>query len=449
MNTYVFDSSTQKKLFLSFGVGVLLLVLGILFFGNKSADAGHHATGHEVAAAQHSPEKADAHADAAHTEEAGHDAHAAAGHHAPEVTLGKTIMINTYNVFYFGFYIALAALFFLAATNLAWGGWHIQIQKIPLAMSVTIILFLVLLAGMFVFFNHDIFEWTHEYLYDPKDPRYDALLASKHDFLNLKTFWIFFVLIAGSAVALVAYWWKTLTALDINPSLKWFSKSRMIAAVTIVIVAFLINTFATWYWSMSIQPHWYSTMFTWNTMAGGAVTFLSIMLVFIHYLKGQGYLPRVNDNHLHDVAKLMFAISVFWTYTWFAQYMLIWYANIPEETEYFRLRRSADNYGFLFHFSFVLNFILPFFILMTRNSKRSKNTTIVAAVIIIFGQFAAFFLMNCPPILPKGGFGLISIGLLLMIGSVFIYLTLFILSKVKDLASTTHPYVNESYHHHI
>jgi hypothetical protein len=145
----------------------------------------------------------------------------------------------------------------------------------------------------------------------------------------------------------------------------------------------------------------------------------------------------------------MFAISVFWTYTWFAQYMLIWYANIPEETEYFRLRRSADNYGFLFHFSFVLNFILPFFILMTRNSKRSKNTTIVAAVIIIFGQFAAFFLMNCPPILPKGGFGLISIGLLLMIGSVFIYLTLFILSKVKDLASTTHPYVNESYHHHI
>jgi hypothetical protein len=129
--------------------------------------------------------------------------------------------------------------------------------------------------------------------------------------------------------------------------------------------------------------------------------------------------------------------------------MLIWYANIPEETEYFRLRRNMDNYGILFHLSFFLNFVLPFFILMTRNSKRKKSTTILAAIIIIFGQFAAFFIMNCPPILPKGGFGLISVGLLLMVGSIFTFVTLTILSKVKDLSSTTHPYVNESYHHHI
>ncbi|MFN8238242.1 MAG: hypothetical protein U0T77_08740 [Chitinophagales bacterium] len=434
MNTYVFDSSTKKKLFLSFGIGVLLLLLGVLFFdGSNSADS--HASKHEVAAAAHETAKASAPAEAAE--------------HGEEVTLSKTILMNAYNVFYYGFYIALAAMFFLAGANLAWGGWQIQIQKIPLAIAMNIILFLGLLLVMFAFFNHDIFEWSHDYLFNPKDARYDEVLASKQDFLNMKTFWIFFVVIAGSCIAMVSYWWKTLTKLDTAPSLKLFSNSRMIAAVTIVIIAFVINTFATWFWSMSIQPHWYSTMFTWNTMAGAAVSMFSVLILLIHYLKGRGYLPNVNENHMHDVAKLMFAISVFWMYTFFAQYMLIWYANIPEETEFFRLRRNADNYGILFHLSIILNFVLPFFILMTRNSKRSKNITIVTACIIILGQFAWFFLMNCPMILPKGGFGLISLGLLLMVGSIFTFVTLAFLAKVKDLASTTHPYVNESYHHHI
>lgn len=437
MNTYVFDSSTKKNLFITFGIGVLLLLLGMAFFGSKSSNANHedHTAKHEVV-----------------TNAPAQDAHIVketTGHHGAEPTLGLTIIANIYNVFYFGFYIALGALFFLAATNIAWGGWQIQIQKIPLAISMTIIFFLACLAVMFLFFNHDIFHWTHEALYVKGGAEYDAVLDSKRDFLNMKTFWIFFVIIAGLCIGLVVRWWKVLSALDTNPSRALFSSSRVIAAVTIVIISFVINTFATWFWSMSIQPHWYSTMFTWNTMSGGAVTFLSILLILMHYLKGKGYLPKVNENHEHDVAKLMFAVSIFWCYTWFSQYMLIWYANLPEETEYFRLRRELGNYGILFHLALVLDFVLPFFILLTRNSKRSKTITITSAIIIIIGQFASFFLMNCPPLLPKGGFGLISFGLLLMIGSIFVYITLAILAKVKDLASTTHPYVNESYHHNI
>ena len=434
MNTYVFDSGTKKNIFIAFGIGVLLLILGVLFFGNSESHSNHATATHGQAVE----------AKAVTAEPAAVEGH---GHAAP--TLKMTVIANIYNIFYFGFYIALAALFFLAATNIAWGGWQIQIQKIPLAMASTIVVFLVCLLVMFLFFNHDIFHWTHEELYIKGSKTFDETLNTKRDFLNMTTFWSFYVIIAGSCLALTYKWWNTLTTMDSNPSRKLFSTSRVIAATTIVLISFVINTFATWLWSMSIQPHWYSTMFTWNTMASAAVTMLSIVILFIHYLKGKGYLPKVNDNHKHDVAKLMFAISVFWCYTWFAQYMLIWYANIPEETEYFRLRRNVDNYGILFHGAFFFNFVLPFFILMTRNSKRSKNVTIVAAIIIILGQFAAFFLMNCPALLPKGGFGLISFGLFLMIGSIFVYLTLAVLAKVKDLASTTHPYVNESYHHHI
>lgn len=427
MNTYVFDSSTKKNIFIAFGIGLVFFILGVLFFNNGNANKHTH-THKAVATATHTTE---------------------GGHHAEAPTVKTAIIANIYNVFYFGFYIALAALFILAATNIAWGGWQIQIQKIPLAMVPTIAVFLICLLVMFLFFRHDIFHWTHEELYIVGSSTFDEVLNTKSDFLNMKTFWTFYVIIAGSCFILAYKWWKTLNEMDVNPSRKLFSSSRVIAAVTIVIISFVINTFATWLWSMSIQPHWYSTMFTWNTMAGAAVAVLSIIILFMHYLKSKGYLPKVNENHEHDVAKLMFAISIFWAYTWFAQYMLIWYANIPEETEYFRLRRNIDNYGILFHASFIFNFVLPFFILMTRNSKRNRIITTISAIIIIVGQFAAFFLMNCPALLPKGGFGLISFGLLLMIGSIFVYITLIFLSKVKDLASTTHPYVNESYHHHI
>lgn len=440
MNTYVFDSSTQKNIFITLAVGIVMVILGIFFFdsGSKAHDTHGHAPVHAEA-------KADNHHAVSDTkQEAAAEGH---GHAAPTV---KTALIaNIYNVFYFFFYIALASVFFLAATNIAWGGWQIQIQKIPLAMATPIVVFLALLFVMFAVFSHDIFHWADEALYVKNSATFDEVLNIKSDFLNMKTFWGFTIVIAVCCVLIVLKWWNVLTQMDSNPTRKLFSSSRIIAAVTIVIISFLINTFATWLWSMSIQPHWYSTMFTWNTMASACVTMLSVLILLIHYLKGKGYLPNVNDNHKHDVAKLMFAISIFWCYTWFAQYMLIWYANIPEETEYFRLRRNMDNYGILFHGTFIFNFVLPFFILMTRNSKRSKNITIVAAIIIILGQFAAFFLMNCPPLLPKGGFGLISLGLLLIFGSVFIYITLSMLAKVKDLSSSTHPYVNESYNHHI
>lgn len=436
MNTYIFDSSAKKNILIAFGIGVLLLLIGIFTY-NSGAPTGHGDDKHAV----HAAAKDATHAAATEGAEHGH------GHEAP--TLRTSLIANSYNVFYYFFYIALGAIFILAAANVAWGGWQIQVQKITLAMTVPIVVFLGLLFVMFFAFNHDIFHWTHESLYVKGSDTFDEVLNIKKDFLNMKTFWSFTIVIAISCVWIVIKFWNTLTKMDTNPSRKLFSSSRVVSAVSIVVISFLINTFATWLWSMSIQPHWYSTMFTWNTMSGACVAALSIMLLFIHYLKAKGYLPNVNENHEHDVAKLMFAISIFWCYTWFAQYMLIWYANIPEETEYFRLRRNLDNYGILFHGSWVMNFIIPFFVLMTRNAKRKKAITTFCAIVIILGQFGAFFLMNCPPLLPKGGFGLISIGLLLIFGSIFTYITLMMLAKVKDLSSTTHPYYKESYNLHI
>jgi hypothetical protein len=454
MNTYSFESGTKSKILITFVIGVLILLLGIglnvLKSGKSSEHDAHTAAQHdEVNAEQPAGNSASAMQSLqAHLEDGAATAAHEDAHHKP-VTLKAKLLANFYSLFLFGFYIALTALFFIAAATIAWGGWQIQIQKIPLAMTRNIFVFLAILFLCFVFFKHDLFEWTHEYLYNKDSDTFDPILAMKRDYLNMPRFWVFFGIQVLAAGGMAYLWWKNLTRQDIKPSLKLFSQSRTYAAVTIVLIAFVISTFATWDWSMSIQPHWYSTLFPWYTMASAAVTMFSIVLLIILHLKSKGALPKVNENHIHDVAKLMFAISVFWTYLFFAQYMLIWYGNIPEETTFFINRRQLDNYGILFHLTLIINFVLPLLILMKRDSKRNVRVTMIMAVILILGHWMDFYLMVGPPLVPSGGFGLISLGALLIVGSLFTFVTLMSLSKVKDLASTTHPYVKESYNHHI
>jgi len=436
MNTYTFESSTKSKILITFVIGVLVLLLGIGLNakGNKASDTHAH---HSVAQ--------DAGHDTGHTvvtEDAHH------GHDKP-VTLKSKLLANFYSLFLFGFYIALAALFFISAATIAWGGWHVQIQKIPLAMTKNIFVFLFILGLCFVFLKHDLFEWTHEYLYDKNSGSYDPILAFKRDYLNMPRFWAFFAIQVLAAGGMTYVWGKNMNNMDIKPSVKLFSQSRVLSATTIVLVAFVISTFATWDWSMSIQPHWYSTMWPWYTMASGAVTMFSIVILIVLHLKSKGLLPRVNENHMHDIGILMFAVSIFWTYLFFDQYMLIWYGNIPEETIFFVNRRKLDTYGIIFHLTIVVNFLLPLLILMTRKAKRTPKVLTVMAVIIILGHWMDFYLMVGPPLVPSGGFGLISVGALLIVGSLFTFVTLFSLSKVKDLESSTHPYVKESYNHHI
>jgi hypothetical protein len=121
---------------------------------------------------------------------------------------------------------------------------------------------------------------------------------------------------------------------------------------TIFFIAFfmLSESAFSWDWIMSLDPHWFSTLFAWYIFASGIVSAVTVIALTVIYLKSKGYLEYVNESHLHDVAKFMFGFSIFWTYLWFAQYMLIWYANMPEETVYFvpRTRRCIPIYLFLY-----------------------------------------------------------------------------------------------------
>jgi hypothetical protein len=403
--------------------------------GENGEDHGHahdddHADDHGAAAGLHG----DAHGD----DHGGHAAH--------EAELAHVIYSNTWTMIMFFFWIAVAAMFFLAAHVVGWAGWYIQVQKVTLSIMTLIPVMGVIGIVIFLAGHHYIFEWTHKELFDPASPAFDPLLKVKESFLNVQTWGILSIVWLAILSLLLWRWWVKLRDQDTDPALKHFSKTRVLGAVSIVLIA-VINAFGVWQWIMSIEPHWYSTLFAWYNMASAATAMFAFTILILIYLQSKGYLQKVNENHYHDLGKYMFAVSVFWTYLWFSQFMLIWYGNIPEETIYFIKR--MENYPVLFYGAFTINFLLPFFVLMTRGSKRNKGILMFMCIMLILGHWFDFFNEIVTPLVPSGGMGLISLGSLLLFTGFAGFVVFAALSRMKDLDSSQHPYYKESLIHHI
>jgi hypothetical protein len=200
---------------------------------------------------------------------------------------------------------------------------------------------------------------------------------------------------------------------------------------------------------MSIDTHWFSTMFGWYVFASWFVTGLAAITLVAVLLKENGYLSAVNENHFHDLGKFMFGFSVFWTYIWFSQFLLIYYANIPEETVYFWERLNSDHYSKFFFINLFLNFFFPFLLFMTRDSKRKLIMLKLVSVIILIGHWSDFYLMITPGTLKEhGGLGFLEIGTALIYLAVFLFVVLNGLSKMPLIAKN-HPMLEESLHHNI
>ncbi|MEO0776229.1 MAG: hypothetical protein AAF146_06685, partial [Bacteroidota bacterium] len=248
-------------------------------------------------------------------------------------------------------------------------------------------------------------------------------------------------------------------------------KIKFVSAIFLPIAAFT-SCAMIWQWVMSIDAHWYSTMFAWYATASWAVSAFAITILTLIYLKSKGYYPNVTAEHFHDIGKYLFGISVFWTYLWFSQFMLIWYANVGEETGYFLLRR--DNYTFIWYANLVLNFVLPFLVLMRNDTKRKFGTLAFVSIIVLIGHWIDFFMMVKPgalitakeaALLEAGGHaghhemtyefmmgftipGFLEIGTFLGFGALFMYVAFTQLAKAK-LEPEHDPYLAESLHHHV
>ena len=345
-----------------------------------------------------------------------------------------------------------AAMFFICATTLAWGGWQMAFRRVPEAISAVVpvigvisgvILLLICFNG-----DHVLYHWT-----DSKAVDNDEILTWKKGFLN-KNFFVFWTVFTITAWSLLGWKMRKLSrSLDDKPleskeaGRKYIWKNTVWAAIYIVVFALTVMSSIPWLWLMSIDAHWYSTMYSWYTFASSFVAGMSLIALFFIFLKNNNYLEYATEEHLHDIGKFMFAFSVFWTYLWFSQYMLIWYSNQPEETTYFKPRAQGP-YSGIFWLMFIINFLAPLLILMKRGSKRNYSTITFMALLIIFGHWLDFFQMVFPGTSPDHVPVLFyDFGVALGFVGLIMFVTARALSK-SSLLAKNHPFVKESLIHH-
>jgi len=296
--------------------------------------------------------------------------------------------------------------------------------------------------------NHTIYHWT-----DAEHVKHDEILSHKKGFLN-KTFFTVVTVLTVLLWSVLGWKMRQLSrSLDNEPLAtlderkKYIFKNTVWAALYIVVFSLTVMSSLPWLWLMSIDAHWYSTMYSWYTFASTFVSGVALIALFVVFLKNNGYLEYTNDEHLHDLGKFMFAFSVFWTYLWFSQFMLIWYANIPEETIYFQPRAHGIYKG-IFWMMFIINFIAPLLILMRRSAKRNYGTITFMALVIIFGHWLDFYQMVFPAVSPDKVPNIIyDLGVALGFVGLIMYSTGRALTKAPLLARN-HPFVKESLIHH-
>ncbi len=445
---YVFRPETRKKLVYLLIAGIVLFGLGLIF---AMTSGGHdeHGGGHAQNASQQMVASVQQHGAAASTE---HNP-APGEHHGSAVWLKRiytTLWMN--NIFFVG--AGIIGLFFVAIQYAAMAGWSVGVKRVGLAMGTWIPIGGILTLVLWFATSGDVFHWTHADLYNAEGG--DKIIKGKAPFffwpLEGGTFPIFFifrmVLFFG-----VWYWFlvqirKNMLAEDLDNSTKYWHNNQVLSTVFLIFFG-ISSSIAAWDWVMSIDTHWFSTMFGWYVFASWWVTGLAMITLIVAFLKDAGYLKIVNSNHLHDLGKFCWAFSIFWTYIWFGQFLLIYYAHIPEETVYFVERMKNSPYGWIFYTNIILNFVLPFLLLMTRDSKRQLSTLKLVCPIIIIGHWFDFYNMVTPGVMQHdGALGLIEIGVALIFVAAFLFVTLTNLQKMP-LFGKNDPMLEESLHHHI
>jgi Ni/Fe-hydrogenase subunit HybB-like protein len=280
---------------------------------------------------------------------------------------------------------------------------------------------------------------------DPEVVAHDKLIAGKTGYLNTPFF-------LARAVFFLAGWSlyrffsrKFSLAQDESKDISNHKKNFRISAGFLVFYI-VTESIMAWDWIMSIDPHWFSTLFGWYVFASMFVSGITAIALITIYLKSKGYLEFVNDSHIHDLGKFMFGISVFWTYLWFSQFMLIWYSNIPEEVTYFITR--IEDYNLPFFGMVVMNFIFPLLILMNSDYKRINYFIVMAGIVILLGHYMDVFNMIMPSAVGDQWFiGAAEIGGFLFFLGLFVFVVFKELTKAPLLAKGD-PYMGESERFH-
>ncbi len=396
------------------------------------AEAPAHADNHDTHA------KADAHSHDEHKEHLEHVLH----------QLQNKPWAALYVACIFFMLISVGVLAFYAIQYAAQAGWSPILFRVMEGITAYLlpgsIIFFVLLVLAGMHFNH-LFVWMDPEVVNPESVKFDKLIFLKKGWLSVGRF------LATAAIILVVWnfvrfkFRKNSIAQDSAEDNTPYKKNFKLAAFFLVF--FIVSeSIMSWDWIMSVDPHWYSTLFGWYVFASFFVSGITVIAMITLYLKSKGYLEHVNTSHIHDLAKFMFGISIFWTYLWFSQFMLIWYSNIPEEVTYFVTR--IEHYKLPFFGMLALNFIFPLLILINTDFKRLTWIVVMAGIVILFGHYVDFFNMIMPATVGDQWFiGIPEIGALMFFLGLFIFVVFSALTKAP-LVPKGNPFIEESKHFH-
>ena len=344
---------------------------------------------------------------------------------------------------FFFFMISLGVLAFYAIQRAAQAGWSPVLYRVMEGITAYLLpgglIVLVILILSSLHMNH-LFIWM-----DPEVVAHDKLIAGKTGYLNTPFFLLRAIFFLSGWTLYRFFSRKFSLAQDQSSDISNHKKNFRISAAFLVFYI-VTESIMSWDWIMSIDPHWFSTLFGWYVFASMFVSGITTIALIAIYLKSKGYLEFVNDSHIHDLGKFMFGVSIFWTYLWFSQFMLIWYSNIPEEVTYFITR--IEDYNLPFFGMLVMNFIFPLLILMNSDYKRVNYFIVMAGIVIIIGHYMDVFNMIMPSAVGDQWFiGIAEIGGFLFFLGLFIFIVFKELTKAPLFAKGD-PYIGESERFH-
>ena len=443
---------------------IIMMVLGLIGVGYGFIDSHgyteeniteklaeeHHGHGDTHATDAHG----ETHGDSEHNEVAAHgedhhgeEAHGGLTHHEEHAL--HQIHNRPYAALYVGafffFMIALGVLAFYAIQYAAQAGWSPVLFRVMEGITSYVLPGgLIVLAIAFVADSH-LFVWLKDGVTEVGHENYDKLVAGKSGWLNKTGFFIRGLIFLGGWSLYRYFSRKFSIAQDNANDNKNFKKNFRISAAFLVFYIYT-ESMMSWDWIMSVDPHWFSTLFGWYVFASMFVSGITVIAMISIYLKSKGLLEFVNDSHIHDLAKFMFGISIFWTYLWFSQFMLIWYSNIPEEVTYFVTR--IEHYKLPFFGMLAMNFIFPLLLLMNSDYKRINWFVVMAGIVILCGHYLDVFNWIMPAtVVDRWFIGMPEIGAILLFGGLFLFIVFTALGKAPLLAKQN-PFTEESKHFH-
>ena len=333
--------------------------------------------------------------------------------------------------------LALGAVFFIALHYASNAGWGTAIRRVPEALASTLPV-AALGALALIFGLHSLYEWTHDAVVAQ-----DAILQGKRAWLNEP----FFI------ARLVGYFviWFALSRALIRNSERQDADGDLVHtqrnvrnSVLFLILGMVTFCLVSFDLLMSLQPHWYSTVFGFLSLSGMFLGGLAMITIFVIILRRKGFGHVFTTDHLHDLGRLLMSFSVFWVYMWVSQHMLIWYSNIPEETSYYVFRHFGG-WGSLSFLNVILNWLLPFLILLPRATKRNDKILLQTCVVILIGRWLDLFILVMPVTFgPTPTLGLWELGPLTGMLALFFWAAFRALRKQPNPVPVNDPYLVES-----